>query len=237
MKRISVLFTMIAGISLFLSAQTNSYEIKIGEFNKINLLDNVDVIYRCTGDDNPENIKSGTIRFDADYEFADAFEFTNKKGELKIKVTEEKRNSDKLPALYLYSDFLSEVENSSEATLTVESIAPCAEFKAKLTGNGSIVTEGLRASRCNASIDTGCGTIVLSGSVRNAVFRLIGTGTIQADRLEAAEVECKAVGSGSIGCWPIDILKAKIIGSTKIYYKGSPAEMKKSGGGSLIQMD
>ncbi|MDE6787366.1 MAG: DUF2807 domain-containing protein, partial [Muribaculaceae bacterium] len=60
--------------------------------------------------------------------------------------------------------------------------------------------------------------------------------TIQADRLEAVNVNCKMLGNGSIGCWPVEKLKIMGIGNTKIYYKGSP-EIEKKGGGKLFPLE
>lgn len=64
---------------------------------------------------------------------------------------------------------------------------------------------------------------------------MVGTGTISADRLEADVVQCKILGSGSIGCWPLQKLNVRGIGSTKVYYKGDP-QVKKSGGGKLYPL-
>ena len=67
------------------------------------------------------------------------------------------------------------------------------------------------------------------------VLKMVGTGTINADGLKTELVNCKIMGSGTIGCWPLSRLDVRGIGSTKIYYKGAP-EIKKVGGGKLFPL-
>ena len=43
------------------------------------------------------------------------------------------------------------------------------------------------------------------------------------------------MGGGTIGCWALDKLECRGIGSTRIYYKGEP-EIKKVGGGKLFPL-
>lgn len=229
MKRISTAI-LCAAVSLTVSAQVaENYKINVGQFNKLKVHDNVNVVYRC----NPDS--SGFVQYRGAKEFADAFILTPKGGTLRIQVSTEDVNNPALPVLYVYSDFLTEVENSGLKRVTVENPAPCAEFKAKCIGNGSIVVENIEANVVRAAIATGNGTVNLSGSCREAGFRMLGTGVIAADRLRADDVDCRILGGGTIGCWPTLHLSVKGIGSTKIYYKGTPT-IKKSGGGKLFQL-
>ncbi len=229
MKRI--LTAILCGAaSLMASAQVaENYKINVGQFNKLKIHDNVNVVYRC----NPDS--TGFVQYRGAKEFADAFILTPKDGSLRIQVSTEDVNNPALPVLYVYSDFLTEVENSGLKRVTVEKPAPCAEFKAKCIGNGSIVVEDLQANVVRAAIATGNGSVNLSGTCRDAGFRMLGTGIIGADRLRAENVDCRILGSGTIACWPTLHLSVKGIGSTKIYYKGTPA-IKKSGGGKLFQL-
>lgn len=208
---------------------TQNFKIEVGQFDRLRVLDNVNVVYRC----NPDS--TGYVQFRGGKEFANAFIATPKKGELKIQVSTEDVNKEKLPTLYVYSDFLISVENSSNFTVAVENPAPCAEFQAKQIGNGNIVVEGVKANVVNATIATGKGTVTLSGQCRDAELRMLGTGIIMADRLVAGNVVCKILGSGSIGCAPVDKLNVSGIGSTKVYYSGEPL-IKKSGGGKLLPL-
>lgn len=228
MKRI-LLPLLLCAISLSEAQEIQNYKFPVGQFDKIRVLDNVNVVYRC----NPDS--SGFVQYRGRKEFADAFVLTPKKGELKIQVSTEDVGDPDLPILYVYSDFLISAENSSEFTLRIENPAPCAEFTTRQIGNGRIEAEGLKANEVNATIATGKGVIVLQGSTRDAQLKMVGAGTIQADRLESTDVTCKILGTGTIGCWPLQKLTTQGIGSTKIYYKGDPY-IKKSGGGKLFPL-
>lgn len=220
-------------LSLFipeLSAQAiQHFKVEVGQFDKLKISDNVNVVYRCVPD------STGWAQFSGRKEFSDAFIFTPKGGMLRIQVSTEDVGNPDLPTVFVYSDFLTSVENASDLTLIVENPAPCAEFSAKEVGNGRIVVEGLRANIARATLATGNGMVSLEGTCREGIYKMVGTGMISADRLEAQNVQCKILGSGTIGCWAVEKLNSRGIGSTKIYYKGDPV-IKKSGGGKLIPL-
>lgn len=205
------------------------YKVEVGQFDKLKVTDNVNVVYRCLPD------SSGYVQYEGGKEFADAFIITPKNGTLRIQVSTEDVGNPNLPTLYVYSDFLTSVENSSSFSVIVENPAPCAEFSAKEVGNGSVTVENLKANVVKAMLATGNGTVNISGRCQEAQLKMVGTGVISADRLEADDVKCKILGSGSIGCWPLEKMTVKGIGSTKIYYKGDPV-VKKSGGGKLFRL-
>ena len=217
-------------VSLLTNARdAENYKVEVGQFDKVKVLDNVNVVYRCMPD------STGWVQYRGAKEFADAFIITPKDGTLKIQVSTEDVGHPDLPTLYIYSDFLTSVENSSAFDVVVESSAPCAEFSAKEIGNGRIAVENVRANVVKATIATGNGTVSISGKCQRADLKMVGTGVISAVLLEAETVNCRILGGGSIGCWPVDKLSVKGIGSTKIYYKGDP-DIKKSGGGKLFQL-
>ncbi|MDE6669619.1 MAG: DUF2807 domain-containing protein [Muribaculaceae bacterium] len=229
LRALFLLFISIAVISPARAQQMHDYRLKIGQFDKLKVTDDVNVVYRCVPD------STGYVYYRGNERFADAFIFSLNKGSLRIQVSTEDVGQPDLPTVYVYSDFLTEVENSSDFKLTILSPAPCAEFKAIQIGNGAIVVDDIRATKVTASLATGNGTLNLSGSCEQAVFRMVGVGMIEADMLRANSVSCKILGNGTIGCWPLERLDVKGIGSTKIYYKGSP-KVRKTGGGKLFQL-
>lgn len=212
------------------AASPRTHTLKVGQFNKINVTDDINVVYRCVPD------STGTIAFTADESMAKAFIFTNNKGCLRVQINTEMVHRPELPTVYLYSDYLTSVENGGLGTLTVEGPQPCPEFKATQMGNGRVIVEDVNATEVKATLATGNGTIVLGGKCTKASLRMVGAGSIQADRLQAEEVTCSIFGGGSIGCWAESLLKVKGIGSTKIYYNGNPS-IKKSGGGKLFPLE
>lgn len=203
------------------------FEQQVGQFDRLKVTDNVNVVYRNVPD------STGLIAYVGEEDFADSFIFTNKNGELRIQVTTEDVGKPGLPTIYAYSDFITLAENDADFTLRVESMAPCPEFKAVEVGNGTVIVDDVKANKVSAMLNTGNGTLTLSGQCGEATYKMIGTGLIQADLLKADKVNCRILGSGSIGCWPLEILDVKGLGSTKIYYKGAP-EIKKSGTAKLI---
>ncbi|MBD5358163.1 MAG: hypothetical protein HDR88_14410 [Bacteroides sp.] len=217
-------------IAFNMHADVQNYKVEVGQFDKIKIQDNVNVVYRCLPD------STGFVQYSGDKEFADAFIITPKSdGTLRIQVSTEDVGNPNLPTLYVYSDFLTSVENSSAFTVVIENPAPCAEFKATQIGNGNLAVENVKTNKIIASINTGNGTVNVSGTSQTAVLKMVGTGVISADRLKADDVECKILGSGTIGCYPEMNLSVKGLGSTKIYYKGDP-RIKKAGGGKLFPL-
>lgn len=209
----------------------DEYAVKVGSFSKLSVTDNVNVVYRI----NPDSV--GYAWFTGDEQFADVFIFSNKEGALRIQVNTDDVNNPKLPTVYVSSEFLVEVKNSSIKELRVESLSPGVDFKAIQIGNGKVVVNGIKAGKVEGTLNTGNGTVSLSGQCEVAKLKMVGTGLIQADGLKALEVKCRILGSGSIGCWPVEALNVQGIGSTKIYYKGDPMTVKKSGGGKLLHLD
>lgn len=229
MKKLSCLICVVLYAFDICAQDVVTYTVDVGQFDRVKVCDNVNVVYRCLPD------SSGFMQYRGDIQFADAFIITSKNGTLKIQVSTEDIGHPDLPVLYIYSDFLTSVENASNFSFTIEDPAPCAEFKATQVGNGTLTVENLKTNKVTASIATGNGTVNLSGKCQNAVLKMVGTGMISADRLEADNVQCKILGSGSIGCDPLVKLSVRGLGSTKIYYKGDP-KISKSGGGKLYPL-
>lgn len=212
--------------------QKHQYELKVGEFDRLRVLDDVNVVWRA----NPDS--AGYVRFFAEERFADAFIFDNNgKGTLKIQVVTERVDDAALPVLYVYSDFLTYVQNASKCNVAAYNPPKMPKFKAEIIGNGTIHVFGLDCTTVEAEINTGKGVIDLEGKCSKTVYRMIGTGAIKAYDLTCEECNCHIFGTGAIFCNVLEALNAKGIGTTTIYYKGSPIQVKKRGGGKLIHME
>lgn len=231
MRRILAIFAIICAVFATASARTETYRLQVGQFDRLSVYDNVPVVYHANSD------STGYVVYRSQEDLADVLIFSNTKGNLKIQIATEKIQDVKdLPVVHVYSDYLTSVENSSELSVEVLSNNSVPHFTARLMGNGEIVANDIKAGEIEAQFMTGNGVISLSGNCDNAVYRMVGTGTIQADEVKANNVKCKIMGSGSIGCWADNHLDVRGIGSTKIYYKGSPT-VKKIGGGKLFPLD
>ena len=213
-----------------LHMNAKQFKLPVGQFSKISVDDNVNVVY--VGDDGSPS----RVAYEGDQKYAKAFIITHKGNKLRIQVETLYVDDPELPTLYVYSDFLENASLASESTLTLKSVAPGSNLDLSVMGNGTIVAENIRATKIGASIKSGNGTISISGHCQHANFNMLGNGTIQADRLEATTVTCKMLGNGSIGCWPVEELKVRGIGNTKIYYKGTPT-IDKKGGGKLFPLE
>lgn len=213
-----------------LGMHAKTFTLPVGQFSKISVDDNVNVVY-VGADGSPSR-----VTYEGDAKYAKAFIITHKGNKLRIQVETLYVDDPELPTLYVYSDFLENASLASESTLTLKSVAPGSNLDLSIIGNGSIVAEKIRATKIGASIKSGNGTISISGHCQTASFNMLGNGTIQADRLEATTVTVKIIGQGSVGCWPTEELKVRGIGNTKIYYKGSP-KISKKGGGRLYPLE
>ena len=213
---------MIIAAAISASAQSDIYKINVGQFDRITVDDDVNVVFKC----NPDS--TGYAVFEGREEFADAFIFTNNKGDLRVQVSTEDVGHPELPTIHLYSDYLTGVTNSSDFSVRIDSNASVPKFSIKLIGNGEIVCDGIRATEVGVNFITGKGKVVIEGRATKAVYKMVGAGLIQADMLSAELVECVGVGAGTIGCWATEKLNIRGLGSTKVYYKGHP-ELKKSG--------
>lgn len=229
MKRLFTILTFVLGIALFAQARTETFRLNVGQFDRLSVYDNVHVIYHAHPD------STGYVVYTANEDLADIFIFSNVKGNLKIQVDTKYVSIPDLPVLHVYSDFLTQVENSSKYSVKVLSNASVPRFKVRLIGNGEIVADNIKATEVEADFVTGNGVIAISGNCERAVYKMVGAGTIQADEMKATDVNCKIMGGGSIGCWADNKLDVRGIGSTKIYYKGSP-QIKKVGGGKLFPL-
>lgn len=219
-----------AGSALAQDEEMIDFSEEVGQFTALSVMDGAKVVYRCVPD------TTGIVRYSGRQEFDNAFIIHNNKGNLKIQVNTEDVGKPDLPTIYVYSDYLNKVYNSSDNSIIVENPAPTPVFNAQQVGNGSISVTGLKATEVNAKITTGMGGIALSGTCSTANFHMLGTGIIQADNLKSDTVNCRIFGGGTIGCNPESALNARGIGSTKIYYKGEP-KISRKGGGKIIPID
>lgn len=221
---------LMACFAFAVAATADVYEYEPGPFDKIVVRADVDIVYRNVPD------SAGYIRYESARDFSNKLDVSCNKGKLTIldRMTEE--DYGKLPTLYMYSDYLLSVNYEGAGTVDVEMQTATPTFSAKLTGNGKIVCSGINSTEFSANIVTGNGSIVARGKCAKAKFSLTGSGLIQADELVAEDVKCSVMGTGSIGCRPLDKLDVRGIGTTKIYYYGNPT-VKKVGGARLEKME
>lgn len=224
MKYIRIVISiLLASVASFCLADV--YTVETGQFEKLKINGNIRVVYKNLPD------STGFARYFAPEGNGNIFVFSTKKdGTLKVEPSDEKWGQTGLPVVHVYSDFLTSVESYSEQAVEILSVAPNSVFTVTQVGNGTITVDNLKSNTVKATINTGNGAIYLSGDCVNALFRMVGSGLISADKLVAEDVKCRVIGTGSITCWPVDNLTVAGLGTTKIYYKGKPNISRKLGG-------
>ena len=221
MKRILISAILIVAMALTMGAQVTRHEVKVGDFTRLVLLDDINVNYRCNAD------SAGLVVFDCSKEIADHLIFSlSDKGRLTIQVDDEYERQGNLPSLMLYSSTLDEAENAGDSILRIAKLPPLKAFKVRLTDNGKVIVRGVRASQLELQILSGKGKIIADGSCDDLSLRLVGTGEIQADKVTATNVSCRIMGTGSMGCnVQGGELKVSGSGTGKVYYKGKPSKV------------
>ncbi len=228
MHRVNLLVIFILSVFCARAQETTRYALNINEFNELKVVNSINVDYRC----NPDS--AGMAVFETTPDRASMLIFSNPKGTLEVQTADGASAAGKLPTVTVYSSFLNKVENSGDSTVRVLTVAPCSQLTANVIGNGHLVVRNIKSTRVNGAIKTGNGLLILAGKCDDARYTFYGTGVIQADQLEAAEVTVKASGTGSIGVWAVNKLSVYGLGSSKIYYRGKP-EIKKSSVGIKIE--
>ena len=221
MKRVLISIILTVSVLLSANAQTKHHVVKVSDFNRLTVIDNINVNYCC----NPDS--AGLVVFNCSQEIADALIFSySSNGRLSIQMNDDFEKLKNLPVLTLYSSTLEEAENAGDSVLRVSKLPPLKNFKVRLTDNGKVIVRGVRASQLELQILSGKGKIIADGSCDDLSLRLVGTGEIQADKVKATNVSCRIMGTGSMGC---DVnggeLKVSGSGTGKVYYKGKPSKV------------
>ena len=218
-----LLAAAVCGASAEKTQTTKRYEVKVGDFTSLDIENSYNVDYKCSHD------SAGLAVFVTTPDLADKIIFeNNNKGKLSIeKPFRPEGDLDKgLPTITVYSRFLKEIRNGGDSTVRVLNVRPTMEIKAAVIGNGRLIVRDIECEKVDGAIKTGNGTLVLSGKCDSATLSKTGTGTIQADNLEAKKVSAHFFGTGTTGCWVTDMLKVKGVMSGKLYYRGKPEKIK-----------
>ena len=228
-KRRFIFLGLLFVILSSLGQSFQQYVIDVGDFNELQVIDDINVVYK----NNPDSV--GFAVFSCKAEVVPALIFSNNKNKLKIEQNTDVILSDKsLPTVTVYSDFLQYVENSGDSTVMIENPAPGPVFKTRVIGNGTIIAKNIHFTRTEGNLDTGKGHIVLSGVTRSFNFKNIGKGRIEASGLVAETGSIIIMGTGIIDCQVTDNLVVKGMGTGKVYVIGNPTIKKRALGSIRI---
>ena len=221
MKRVLISVLLAATVILVTQAQVEQHVFKVGDFTRLSLIDDINVNYRCNAD------SAGLAMVTCTREIADNMLFSlSAKGRLSIQIVDAIERMSDLPVITVYSSSLDEAENDGDSTLRISGLPPMKAFKVRLTDNGKVIVRGVCASQLELQILSGKGKIIADGSCDDLVLRLVGTGEIQADQVDATSVSCRIIGTGTMGCNVLGgELKVSGSGTGKVYYKGNPSKV------------
>lgn len=221
MRRVLISILLAVTVTMVASAQVERHEFKVGDFSRLTLIDDINVNYRCNAD------SAGMAVVTCSKDVLDHILFNlSSKGRLSIQLDDFIERMDNLPLITVYSSSLDEAENDGDSTLRVMGLPPMKAFKVRLTDNGKVIVRGVRASQLELHILSGKGKIIAEGSCDDLSLRLVGTGEIQADQVDAVNVSCRIIGTGSMGCNVLGgELKVSGSGTGKVYYKGNPRKV------------
>lgn len=201
--------------------EPNRYELKLADFSQLVVINNIPVEYVSSAD------SAGMVVFYATRQNASCLLFDNNKGRLKVQSACTDDPSIPLPTVRVYSSLLEKVENGGDTTLTLINVAPVPKFQAKVIGNGRITAPGVKATRVEAVIAAGKGSIDISGQCLTAKMSIAGKGVIQAEALQVVDLTCTMMGPGRIYCAPTGQLTLKGMSSGGVvYYLGTPTAIR-----------
>ncbi|KGL63301.1 head GIN domain-containing protein [Polaribacter sp. Hel1_85] len=152
---------------------------------------------------------------------------------IKFKKNTNIRTTRRLTVTVPYKTIES-VALAGSGKITCNSIIKANDFKASLGGSGDITLK-VEADEIKASIG-GSGNINLEGNSNELTCSIAGSGSVRAYGLETDEVYANVAGSGSIKTTVKSKIKAKLVGSGSVYYKGNPTHVdsKSVGSGDIV---
>ena len=154
--------------------------------------------------------------------------------QIKYKKNTNIRLTRRLTVTVTYND-IDKVSLGGSGNVTSEGKIKAEDFKVSLGGSGNITLE-IDADEVKSSIG-GSGNIKLSGNSNEFTCSIAGSGSIKAYELETDKLFATIAGSGSIKTTVKTKIKAKVVGSGSIYYKGNPKyiDTKSVGSGDVIE--
>jgi hypothetical protein len=229
----AVLLTLIFNFSLGCAQKTikgdgniSTKTVTVGDYDAIKSIGFMDI--------HLQKGTEGNITVTTDDNLHEQLEIVVKDKELIVK-TKEGVNLKTKKGILITIPFedISEVSLSGSGDITSKDKIIADEFKASVHGSGDIVLE-LEASKAEAIID-GSGDLTLTGSAAELKVKVVGSGDFWGFNLKTQTADAAVTGSGDARVYADKNLKARIIGSGDITYKGNPEnkDLKTIGSGDI----
>lgn len=229
MKRLlNIIMMTLAAVPAALLAQPTDYKINVQDFNELIVVDGVNVYYHHSVD------STGYACFTCEPTQVSHIIFENKGGLLSIQSDADEAAVKGLPDVHVYSATLTKATNSGDSLLCVVNPAPVSSFKASQIGNGAMKVLNIEAGKIEAGNMTGHGHLSISGKADKAVLKNVGTGPVDAVKLESADIKCYMLGTGNIECSPSGTLRIFGAGTGKVLYHATPQKIQNRSIGVVI---
>ena len=153
--------------------------------------------------------------------------------EIKFKKNTNIRTTKRLTVTVPYTD-IDKVSLGGSGNISNEGTIKATDLKISLGGSGNISLK-VDSDEVKSSIG-GSGNIKLNGSTNEFKCSIAGSGSIKAYELTADTLNATIAGSGSISTTVKTKIKANVVGSGSIYYKGNPkyVDSKTVGSGDIV---
>ena len=231
-KLIATLLIIFAGAIAARSQTINDYLVEAGNFTELRVKNSINVEYVFSED------SLGIATFSADSLTADALVFENRKGKLTISLEPRTYGRDHvIPTVTVRSNCLAYIANEGDSTVRATPRVAANSFKARLTGNGTLIVHDVRCEEVSAGIKFGGGSITISGLCDKASLSNTGSGSvIQAGELQADKIACNLMGTGTIDCAPQKELVVTGVGKGTVYYVGHPSIRNRAIGVKAVEV-
>ncbi len=236
-----ILTTLILTVTLSLNAQN-----WFGNSKKIKGNGKVVTVNRTTSDYDGISVggsfdvilvkgKEGNITIEGEENIIPFIETEIKGNTLKIQFEKNTniRTTKRLTVTVTYKD-IDKVALGGSGNITNEGTIKSNDFTVALGGSGNI-TLTIDAEEISSKIG-GSGNIKLTGNTNDLSCSIAGSGSIKAYELNTDTVHATIAGSGNVRTTVKTKIKAKVVGSGSVYYKGNPKyiDSKSVGSGDVI---
>jgi len=161
--------------------------------------------------------RNGVVELTAPDNYIELYKFESNDGKLDINFVRNKINiHTKHVKIKVYTTDLIALKNSGASSIEMDSLD---------TDKIDIVNSGV-------------GSITISGLADDVTLQNSGVGSINAENLKALNVKASVSGVGSISCFASEKIEGRVSGVGSLRYAGNPKQKdnKRSGVGSISEM-
>ena len=182
--------------------------------------------------------KEGSIKIEGEENIIPYIEVEVSNGNLQIKYKKNTNiNTTKKLTITVPITNIDKISLGGSGNISNVGVIKTNDFTASLGGSGNIKLQ-IETNEMSVSIG-GSGNIEISGKTTEFNCSVAGSGNVSAFSLNSDNTNATIAGSGSVKTTVNKKIKAKVVGSGNIYYKGNPAEkdVKSVGSGEIINQN